>query len=149
MKAKVSQREAKNWGKFSRLHRGFHSNIMLRYLQLCSKDHKKTTGPPVWLPHLAFAIHCEKQCFISFIFYCLKQIVTWHVISIILCSVSHWKREQKIWNTLCERFNILSKKAGFVWINLNCSSSYSTGKIYASSSNKLCQIIYIENGVIH
>lgn len=100
----------------------------------------------MWLPHLAFAVHREKQCFIAFIFYCLKQIVTWHVISVILCSVPYWKREHKIWNTLCECFNILSKKAGFVWIHLNCSTSYYTGKIYMSSSNTLCQI---ENGENH
>lgn len=149
MNAKESQREAKNGGKFSRLHRGFNLNSMLRYLQLCSWDHKKTTGPSVWLPHLAFAIHHEKQCFIAVIFYYLKRIVTWHIISIILCRLSHWKREQKIWNTLCECFNILSKKAGFVWVNLNCSTSYSTGKIYTSSSNKLCEIICIESGESH
>lgn len=49
----------------------------------------KITRPPASLPYLAFAVHHEKQDLIAFIFYYLKEIVKRHVISIILCSLSH------------------------------------------------------------
>lgn len=128
----LSNSETKTGQKMGKIlqapHGEFHLNTLLGCFQLCSWDHKKQDHLCDY--NISLSSSSWKAIWDGFIFYYLKWIVTQHVTSIILCSLYHWTGEKKIWNLLCECFNILSKRARSVRISLDSSTSYSTGKIY-------------------